>query len=256
MAVAIGIHGTMLQACAVAGALAAAGCGMTLDDSTAARAATPPTATKSGDGPDLASPGEETPSGPHAVAEAAESAATTEQPSPRVAAKPIVAEYAAKAPPVMLTAGHAALCRVSVGDVFPAIELPQLGSGPTKLSAFSGQKATVVLFWQPGHWMSRIALADVAKDVAAAARDATVGVVGIVEAESSDAAKADLAKAQAKFSQVLDADGAALAKVGSVALPRVYVLDGEGRIAWFDIEYSEATRRELQQILVALTGPK
>jgi peroxiredoxin len=250
------MHGTMLHACAVAGALAAAGCGMALQNASAAPAAAPRAAAKTGDGRPVVSPIEETPSASRAVNEAAESAATTEQPAPRVAAKPIVAEYAAKAPPVMLTAGHAALCRVSVGDVFPAIELPQIGAGPTKLSAFSGQKATVVLFWQPGHWMSHIALADVAKDVAAAARDAAVGVVGIVEAESSDAAKADLGKAQAKFSQLLDADGAALAKVGSVALPRVYVLDGEGRIAWFDIEFSEATRRELQQILGALTGAK
>ena len=49
-------------------------------------------------------------------------------------------------------------------------------------------------------------------------------------------------------------DGAALAQIGSVALPRLYVLDPTGNIVWFDIEYSESTRRELAQTLRVLTG--
>jgi hypothetical protein len=45
-----------------------------------------------------------------------------------------------------------------------------------------------------------------------------------------------------------------LADVGSVALPRLYVLDPAGKIVWFDIEYSESTRRELEQTLSVLTA--
>ena len=75
--------------------------------------------------------------------------AEADSPQPRRVAKPVVSEYAPDVPPVFLSGGHAQLCRVLVGDEFPAIELPQLGSGPTKLSAFAGQKATVVLFWTP-----------------------------------------------------------------------------------------------------------
>ena len=43
-------------------------------------------------------------------------------------------------------------------------------------------------------------------------------------------------------------------KSARTPLPRIYVLDAQRRIAWFDIEYSEATRRELQQTLAALAG--
>ena len=195
-----------------------------------------------------------------AVALAGESVAaqtpTAQAAQPRRAAKPVVSEYAPDVPPVYLSAQHAQMCRVLVGDEFPAIELPQIETGPTKLSSFAGQRATVVLFWTPDQWMSRVALTDIAKDIAAKARDSSVGVIGVVEGSSPEAAQAALTKAGAKFSQLIDADGAALAQVGSGALPRIYVFDENHRIAWFDIEYSEATRRELQQTLAALTAAK
>jgi peroxiredoxin len=177
-------------------------------------------------------------------------------PQPRRVAKPVVSEYAPNVPPVFLSGGHAQLCRLLVGDEFPVIELPQLDAGPTKLSTFAGQKATVVLFWTPDQWMSRVALYDVAKNIAANARDSSIGVIGVVEHATPEEAKAAMEKAGAKFSQLLDADGAALAQVGTGASPRVYVIDANRRIAWFDLEYSEATRRELQQTLAALTASK
>jgi len=182
--------------------------------------------------------------------------AAAQTPQPRRVAKPVVSEYAPNVPPVFLSGGHAQLCRVLVGDEFPVIELPQLEAGPTKLSTFAGQKATVVLFWTPDQWMSRVALYDVAKTIAANARDSSIGVIGVVEGATPDEAKAAMEKAGAKFSQLLDADGAALAQVGTGASPRVYVIDANRRIAWFDLEYSEATRRELQQTLAALTASK
>ena len=79
-------------------------------------------------------------------------------------------------------------------------------------------------------------------------------MIGVIEGRTPEAAQEELVKTGAKFSQLIDADGAALAQVGTVSLPRVYVFDGNHRIAWFDVEYSEATRRELQQTLAALTA--
>jgi hypothetical protein len=156
-------------------------------------------------------------------------------------------------PPVLLTAEHAAMCRVMVGDTFPAIELPRIDAGPTKLATFAGEKATIVLIWKPGDWMSRSALQEVGR-IAAAARDSSVGIVGVVEGPNGDLVNQELNRAGAKFSQLHDGDGSALAQVGSDKLPRVYVFDGSHKIAWFDVEFSEATRRELQQTLAALKG--
>ena len=43
-----------------------------------------------------------------------------------------------------------------------------------------------------------------------------------------------------------------LAPLGEGRWPRVYVLDAEGKIVWFDIEYSVSTRRELRAAVESL----
>lgn len=185
-------------------------------------------------------------------AETTETAATASADAPpvtREAAKPVVESYADGVPPVLLSAGHAALCKVMVGDAFPKIELPTLDGGSVQqLASLAGQRATVVVFWTGDRWMSESVL----RDLAAMELNEGVAVVGIATKVAQDAAGNLLAKTGAKFPQLFDADGQALAAVGQDALPRIYVLDGEGRIAWFDLEYSEATRRELAQTLAAL----
>lgn len=81
-----------------------------------------------------------------------------------------------------------------------------------------------------------------------------VAVVGIAVRQPVGAVQRLLNQTKATFPQLLDTNGEALAQVGSVALPRLYVLDPAGNIVWFDIEYSESTRRELAQTLGVLTA--
>jgi peroxiredoxin len=168
------------------------------------------------------------------------------QPQKREAAKPVIGEYGAEVPPVLLSSGHAKLCKVKVGDEFPAMNLPAIGGGAAEM--VYGPKATVVVFWTTDRWMSGTAIRDLAAMSAGG-----VSIVGVAVGAQSDAASNMIAESGAKFTQLLDADGAAFSQVGQGALPRVYVLDPQRHIAWFDIEYSEATRRELLQTLAALT---
>jgi peroxiredoxin len=178
----------------------------------------------------------------------AKSPATTaaSKPQKREAAKPIIGEYGADVPPVLLSSGHAKLSKVKVGDEFPAINLPALGSGAAEL--VYGPKATVIVFWTTDRWMSGTAL----RDLAAISADG-VSVVGVAVGSDKDGATKLAADAGAKFTQLSDADGAAFGQLGDGTLPRVLVLDPQHHIAWFDIEYSEATHRELHQTLAALT---
>lgn len=156
-------------------------------------------------------------------------------------------------PPVMLSAGHAKLCSVQVGEAFPPVSLPQLGGGQTELASLQGKQATVVLFWHPDRWMARTALIDMQRDVASKFAADQVAVVGIAVRQPAGAVQAALNQAQATFPQLIDTEGKAFATVGTYALPRLYVLDPAGKIVWFDIEYSEGTRRELWQTLGVLT---
>jgi peroxiredoxin len=137
----------------------------------------------------------------------------------------------------------------------PAISLTQIGGGDAaKLSELLGKSATVVVFWKGDRRMALEELADLGPDVIEPFEKDGVTVVGIAVNESDTSAPEALAKAGAKFTNLLDADGKAFAEVGSEKLPRTYVLDADGRIVWFDIEYSLTTRRELNAALRALTN--
>ncbi|HEX5470537.1 MAG TPA: TlpA disulfide reductase family protein [Lacipirellulaceae bacterium] len=161
----------------------------------------------------------------------------------------------AKIPQVWLSKQDQSLCRVRVGDDFPAIVLPQIGvPREAKLSTMYGKRATVVVFWRSDRYMARQELVDLGPEVIDRFGKSGVSVVGIAVKESQADADATLKKANATFVNLLDSNGDAFAEVGSERLPRTYLLDSHGKILWFDIEYSLATRRELKQALQVVTA--
>jgi peroxiredoxin len=145
---------------------------------------------------------------------------------------------------------------VKVGDELPAIELNQLGGRRTRLAGLLGKTATVVAFWKRDRPVTRTLLADLGPDVVEPFGERGVAVVGVAIEQEEAAARPVLEKATARFPNLLDTDGKAFALVGKERLPRVYLLDPQGKILWFDIDYSHATRRELNQALRAVTAEK
>jgi peroxiredoxin len=155
-------------------------------------------------------------------------------------------------PPVYLTKQHANLCRVKVGDALPAIELPTAADNKkTKLADLYGKTATVVVFWAGDREMSHLEMADLATDVIEPFGSKGVTVVGVAVKEKSDKAVSAFKEIGKEIPMLVDDKGTAFALVGSRRLPRTFVLDSHGKIIWFDIEYSHATRRELKQALAA-----
>jgi len=181
-------------------------------------------------------PGERPAAGPHVVRKEATDAVPAEMPG------------------VWLSTEHSSLCRVRVGDKFPDITLPKVSGEETEVSDFLGKQATVVLFWQPDRWMAKTALSDLARDVVAKYDSDQVSVLGIAINQAAEDVEQRIEESKADFLQLLDADGKAFNKLGMVALPRVYVLNSTGTIMWFDIEYSESTRRELGDAISVLTA--
>lgn len=157
-------------------------------------------------------------------------------------------------PAVLLSKEQQALCAIKVGDTIPAISLNQLGGRPAELSRLLGKTATVVAFWKTDRRASRTLLSDLRPDVIEPFGEKGVAVVGIAVDEPASAAGPALERAQANFVNLLDPGGKAFALVGKERLPRVYLLDPQGKVLWFDIEYSLATRRELNQALRAVTS--
>ena len=176
----------------------------------------------------------------------------SDEPQARTAFYRADTDQPAAIPTVVLSNGHEALCRVKVGDTMPNIELDQLGGERRSLADLFGTRATVVVFWKSDRHMARQQLADLGPDVLAPFGESGVAVVGIAVNEPAARAQDLLQQAAARFPNLLDENGDAFAQVGSEKLPRTYLLDPQGKILWFDIEYSLATRRELHRALRAV----
>lgn len=156
-------------------------------------------------------------------------------------------------PAVQLTVGHDTLCHVRVGNKMPTLALPSLDGVERDPDELFGDKATVVVLWQGNRPMTRTLIADLGPDILERFSKKGIAVVGVAIKQDMETTRQQLTATKAVFPVLLDVDGAVFAQVGKKMLPRVYVLDVEGQIVWFDIEYSQATRRELGQTLRALT---
>jgi peroxiredoxin len=155
----------------------------------------------------------------------------------------------AKKPSVALSESHEATCLIKVGQAFPDATLPNSAGDPTPLSELRGDQLTVVfLFNSPGASTVE-ALSDLAVDVAAPWAEQGVGVVAIGVKQDATAVGELMKTAQAEFPLLLDADGAFFAQLATEMLPRVYLLDAQGKVLWLDVEYSLSTHLDLVEAL-------
>jgi len=158
-------------------------------------------------------------------------------------------------PEVQLPESQAALCKVQVGDKMPEIELPGADGKSTKLADLYGERLTVVCFLAPTGYMSTSLVHDLGPDIIEPEADRGVAVVGIVVGKTVEELHLWLEDQPIDFPVLADAQTQALELVGTERVPRVYVLDPQGQILWFDIQYSRSTRRDLQQTIDAVLGP-
>jgi peroxiredoxin len=150
-------------------------------------------------------------------------------------------------------------CVVKVGDVLPSLELPGIDGHPHSLESLAGEKLTVVCFWSaatPRQRLSTIALLqDLTHDVVESFGDRGVRVAAINVGDAAANVREDMQKAKATFPCLLDAKRELFARVAKDhRTPRIYLLDAEGKILWFDVEYSRPTQESLQQALRVTLG--
>ncbi len=166
-------------------------------------------------------------------------------------------------PKVLLSSQHADMAKVQVGDTFPdmALPTPEQGGEPTPLVNRYGLEATVVAIVDGDGPMAKSMLRDLSFDInrpynppKAAAKKSKVVTIAIAAGMSPEEAKQLAQKTEYNGLLLLDAKGEALAGLGTGRMPRVYVLNAEGKVEWFDIEHSLSTRREMKQAVRVLAG--
>jgi peroxiredoxin len=152
-------------------------------------------------------------------------------------------------PEVKLSEHHAAMCVVNVGDKFPEMKLADLSGQPQTLADLQGEKLTLIVFWNGSEPTALEQLADLVKYHHPRFGDQGLAIVAVNTGDPPQLA-AELAKeAGAKFPVLVDSDGAAFKQVATARLPRSYLLDANGQVLWFDLEYSATTRRDMVQAI-------
>jgi len=112
-----------------------------------------------------------------------------------------------------------------------------------------------VLFWNGENPYATQAVESMEFDVKETFGEKGVGIVGINDKDSAEAASKAVNKAGAKYANLLDPGGAYFAKVATdKKVPRVYLLDGSGKILWFDVEYSTTTQKDLERAIKFVLG--
>jgi len=185
--------------------------------------------------------------------------------APTVSGQEAAVDVTSQQPPeVFLSAQHAALCKVQVGENLPEFALPS-AKQPTDdalpLADRLGSKATVVALWKGEGAMGKSLLRDLAVDIAAkypaeSSEAAAPEVATLAVAVETEAGEALEFTGQLGYEStvLLDKSGEAYAQLATDRLPRIYVLNAAGEIVWMDIEYSLSTRRELGRAVTALAG--
>jgi peroxiredoxin len=177
-------------------------------------------------------------------------------------AKPATAEKP-PAPPTMpevrLLEAERDTCLLWVDDPMPEAKLPDTEGNEQSLYALAGEKLTVVFFWTSGSSElaalgAQAALEDLQKDVVEPLQDKGVGVIGINEGDTAEVVGQLTGEAKVTFPNLLDSDGGFFTQVATEKLPRLYLLDADKKILWFDLEFSRTTRDKLKQAFQVALG--
>ncbi|MBN1396081.1 MAG: TlpA family protein disulfide reductase [Pirellulales bacterium] len=156
-------------------------------------------------------------------------------------------------PQVVMSDELRATCLINVGDAMPEAELTDLDGNARKLSGLYGPKLTVVCFWTIGssarsQLVAEAVLKDLMKGVVGPFGERGVRVVAIDVDDGLDEVKKYVSAAEATFPLLLDPRGEFYAKIAKERkMPRTLLLDAQGKVLWFDVEYSNTARRDLTQ---------
>ena len=150
-------------------------------------------------------------------------------------------------PDVALTEKDADASLVKVGDAMPGDTLQDLNGKHVELHSLLGEKLSVICFWNGSQTSGLQAIQELGKYVAVPYAENGVAVIGINVGDTPQVAKEKAALAKAEFPILLDGESSYFKKVAAETLPRVYLLDADGKVLWFDIGYSRSMRRDLLQ---------
>ena len=148
-------------------------------------------------------------------------------------------------PTVVLSDDHAAASKIGVGDAMPPLVLQDLQGDEQALADLRGEKLTIVVFWTAQQALAKELFERLGIIAADRYSGLGVNVVAVNVGDNRQTVEQLNEQHGGSFACLLDPKGEALAQVATEILPRIYLLDGAGRVVWFDLENSRFMRRAL-----------
>ena len=152
-------------------------------------------------------------------------------------------------PHVVFTSGMQTLNPVGVGDAAPAFTLPTHDGSEATLAELMGQKLTLLVFWRSDEVFCVEEIARLERDVLAEYSGLGLEVVTVHVGEPTAKTEEILAAVQPRFAVLVDAEETVVPQYAAALFPRTYLLDAQGNILWFDLEYSRSTRRQMDNAI-------
>lgn len=152
-------------------------------------------------------------------------------------------------PKVLLSEGHKKTCLKRVGDEVGDVTLKDINGQSVKLTDELSDQLTVLVFWTQNSVSGYEQFRRIPVDILGKFAAYRVKVVAINVGGTTEETKRLTGNAGDKVLSLVDTDSSLFNQFASKHIPRTYVLDKDGRIAWFDLEYSEGSRRSLTNSL-------
>ncbi len=175
------------------------------------------------------------------------------QPQKQPTVSPVEPPAPLSIPKVALSEELKATCLLGVGDAFPIAQLPDLNGNLQTLKELFGSKLTVICFWTSGstrraELVGEAVLHDLTKEIAEPFGPRGVAVIGVNVGDTAERVRQLVERTKASITILMDADASLYAQLATERkMPRTFLLDKQGNILWFDIEYSRSARHELIQ---------
>ncbi|MBN2216732.1 MAG: redoxin domain-containing protein [Pirellulales bacterium] len=179
----------------------------------------------------------------------------TPVPAPEQTSTPQITPVAPDPPPaptmpqVLLTEALADTCRVKVGDALPRGTLAEQNGRVVEVYSTLGPRLTVFYFWKGDSLSALQGLEQIDKNVAGPHARRGVAVVAVNEGDPPRDVAEKLKSVGTRLPSLLDPGRTYFTELATTGLPRVYLVDSQGKILWFDTEYSRGTERTLLQAI-------
>ena len=180
----------------------------------------------------------------------ARSQESTNRKTPRLVKLPQpTSKSAAHKPQVILSSGHKATCLKFVGDMVGDHVVTDIDNTQHKLKSLLSDKLTVLIFWSDNSRAGVEQFRRIPVDILGSYAKQRVKVIAANVGGDLPTTQRLTGNAAKMIVSLVDSDRKLFSQFANSRVPRTYLLDKNGKILWFDIEYSQGMQRELENAL-------